>query len=470
MNFFYSFTETLLHSLWQSALLFLLSFFLSLSFKSLHPLYKRNLFYSVIGLQIVVSFCTFLYCYSSYSFTQWLTANNISILNAHQHVWLQSNAVLIFSIYLAIVCVRLFSMWLQWNKFKRFYIKALIKPSASVKIFTQAKAFHLGIKRSISIWYSQNIVTPVTFGFLKPVILLPFSLVNNITNEEAESIILHELAHVKNNDYLLNWLLIVVETMYFFNPFIKILTNKIKKEREKNCDVQVINFGYDPLLYAQTLLKVAKNNNHSPAFQLAAAKKTTQLLHRITFFTDERKLNFKRVSPVFISFVFLLSIFLCLLPFMRKDVEKNNTITAAKNIGISTPSNNEYIPENGPALAFENKGIETKKIIQTEEVCFEEPYSLQSTSIELDKNVDEEIITLPENIFSTVAYNQTADSTKEVTINIETQQGKITKLYKLSLVNGKWIVQPQWMLVEKNADSTSIKLRDSLFNKIDSIQ
>ena len=179
MNFFYSFTETLLHSLWQCAVLLLLSFFLSLSFKSLHPLFKRNLFYSIIGLQIVVSICTFLYCYNNYSFTQWLTANNVSILNAQQQQWLQSNAALIFTVYLAIVCVRLFSLWLQWNKFKRCYTKALIKPSATLKIFTQAKAFHLSIKRNISIWYSKNIETPVTFGFLKPVILLPFSLVNN---------------------------------------------------------------------------------------------------------------------------------------------------------------------------------------------------------------------------------------------------------------------------------------------------
>ena len=470
MNFFYSFTETLLHSLWQSALLLLLSIFVTISFKLLHPLYKRNLCYGIIGLQIVVSICTFLYCYSNYSFAQWLTANNVSILNAQQQQWLQSNAALIFTVYLAIVCVRLFSLWLQWNKFKRCYTKALIKPSATLKIFTQAKAIHLGIKRNISIWYSKNIETPVTFGFLKPVILLPFSLVNNITNEEAESIILHELAHVKNNDYLLNWFLIVVEILYFFNPFIKFLTHKIKQEREKTCDVQVINFGYNPLLYAQTLLKVAKNNNHSPAFQLAAAKNTTQLLHRITFFTDERKLNFKRVSPVFMSFVFLMSLCFCLLPFMRKDAGKKNTITASKNIGISLPNINEYIFQNEPALAFAKEAIENNKIIQTEEVSFEVPYTLPSTSIEPDKNIAEEITILPESIFSTVAYNQTADSTKEVTINIETQQGKITQVFKLSLINGKWIVQPQWMLVEKNADSISIKLRDSLFNKIDSIQ
>ncbi len=464
MNFFYSFTETLLHSLWQCAVLLLLSFFLSLCFKSLHPLFKRNLFYSIIGLQIVISICTFLYCFSNYSFTQWLTSSNISILNNQQLQWLHSNAALIFIVYIAIVIVRLFSMWLQWNKFKTFYTKALIKPSAPLKIFTQLKAFQIGIKSNVSIWYSENIETPVTFGFLKPVILLPFSLVNNITIEEAESIILHELAHVKNNDYLLNWLLIVVENLYFFNPFIKILTHKIKQEREKNCDIQVINFGYDPLLYAQTLLKVAKNNSHSPAFQIAAAKNTTQLLNRITFFTDENKLCFRGVSPLIITFIFLISIGCCLLPFMMKDAVLNKVITASNIISITNSTNIEK------EITIVTSGAENKKILKTKEVSLIKPYTLPINSNASDENIAEETTTLAENIFSTVAYNQNLDSTKEVTINIETQQGKITKVYKLTLDAGKWIVQPQWMLIEKYADSNSIKLRDSLYNKIDSIQ
>ncbi len=466
MNFFYSFTETILHSLWQSAILLLVSFFLSLSFKSLHPLYKRNLFYSIIGLQIVISVCTFLYCFSNYSLIQWLTTNNLLILSNLQTQWLQSNANLIFSVYVATVFVRLFSMWWQWNKFKRFYTKALIKPSAPLKIFTQLKAFHFGIKRNISIWYSKNIETPVTFGFFKPIILLPFSLINNITTEEAESIILHELAHVKNNDYLLNWVLIFVETIYFFNPFIRIITNRIKSEREKNCDVQVINFGYDPLLYAQTLLKVAKNNNNHPSFQLAAAKNTTQLLKRIQFFTNEKKLNFKKVSPLFISFMFLMAVGFCLLPFVRKNSLKEKVSNVASIFNTSTPNIIEY----AASFKTENIDSENKKNIKTKHAALEKSYIKPITNIALEENLHEESATIPENIFSTVAYNQIADSTKEVTINLETQQGKITQVYKLSLINGKWIVQPQWMLVEKNADSNTVKMRDSLFNKIDSIQ
>ena len=466
MNFFYSFTETLLHSLWQSALLLLLCFFLSLSNKSLHPLYKRNLFYSIIGLQIILSIGTFLYCFNNFNTILWLSANTISILNNQQQQWLQNNSIFIFYIYLVIIFVRLCSMWVQWLKFKQFYVRALIKPSASLKIFTQVKAFHFGIKRSINVWYSKNVETPVTFGCLKPIILLPFSLINNITTEEAECIILHELAHVKNNDYLLNLLLIVVETLYFFNPFIKIITEKIKFEREKNCDIQVLNFGYDPILYAQTLLKIAKNNNSHSPFPLAAAKNTTQLLHRIQFFTNKRKLNFTSISPIFISLIFLIVSALCLLPFGKTITVKNEIITAFKKAGKLPSTILAYNPDNETG----NNAIENKVLIHTEEPLIEKPQEEAITDGATDEITIEENTTVPDNLFSTVSYTESADSTKEVTINIETQQGKVTQVYKLLLKGGKWIVQPQWMIVEKNADSNTVKMRDSLYNKMDSIQ
>lgn len=466
MNFFYSFTETLLHSLWQSALLLIACFIVSISLKYLHPLYKRNFYFSILGLQVFVSICTFLYLHSNNNFTEGFTANNMMLLNYEQQTWIHSNATLVFSIYLAIIFVKLCSMWLQWKRFNKLYLEALIKPSASLKIFTQVKAFQLGIKKNISIWYSQHVDSPITFGFLKPIILLPLSLVNNITTEEAESIILHELAHVKNNDYLLNWLLIVVDTLYFFNPFLKIITHKIKQEREKTCDVQVLDFGYDPLLYAQVLVKIAKQNNYAPAFQLAAAKKESQLLNRIKFFTDEKKLNFKTVSPLFITCIFLIVASFCLLPLSKKKDVESKQILATSIKAIKSFTKKEKLQPNEPAAV----GLENKQVYITETYAVKEPIEAASTDTEKEEYIMPELPTIPENIFSTVAFTPTADSIKEVTINIETQQGTITQVYKLTLLNGKWIVQPQWMLVEKNADSNFVKMCDSLYNKMDSIQ
>ena len=101
-------------------------------------------------------------------------------------------------------------------------------------------------------------------------ILLPVALLNNINTAQAETLVLHELSHIKTNDYLLNWFLVVADTIFFYNPFVSALCRRIRIEREKYCDINVIAFAYSPALYAETLLKAERIKQMIPNFQLAA--------------------------------------------------------------------------------------------------------------------------------------------------------------------------------------------------------
>lgn len=116
--------------------------------------------------------------------------------------------------------------------------------------------------------------------------MLPISLANHLTIEETEALIIHELAHIKQNDFLLNWILLIIETLYFFNPFIKLLASEIRKNRELSCDVEVMKKYYSPLHYANALYKSAAQHLFANAFSITAAQKEGLLLHRILFFTD----------------------------------------------------------------------------------------------------------------------------------------------------------------------------------------
>ncbi|MBK7558684.1 MAG: M56 family metallopeptidase [Chitinophagaceae bacterium] len=161
----------------------------------------------------------------------------------------------LFSAYICIIAFKMIKAMYTWYHFKQLYRSGLQKPSVEFKLFTTLKAHQFGIKRKVTIWLSQSINTPVTFGFFKPVILLPVALVNNISTQQAETLILHELAHIRTNDYLLNWFLLTAETIFFFNPFVLSLCKHIRLEREKNCDLQVISFEYSlhcmPKLYCR---------------------------------------------------------------------------------------------------------------------------------------------------------------------------------------------------------------------------
>ncbi|MBC7587673.1 MAG: M56 family metallopeptidase [Chitinophagaceae bacterium] len=87
------------------------------------------------------------------------------------------------------------------------------------KIFVKQVSYQLGIKKNVNIYLSELVTTPMTIGFLKPIILVPLASINHLSAEQIEAVLLHELAHIKRLDYLFNLFLSVTETILFFNPF-----------------------------------------------------------------------------------------------------------------------------------------------------------------------------------------------------------------------------------------------------------
>jgi hypothetical protein len=96
-----------------------------------------------------------------------------------------------------------------------------------------------------------------------------------------EAIILHELSHIKRNDYLINLFISVIETILFFNPFVVLLARIIKRERENCCDDFVIQYQYDRHTYASALLSLEQYRNTTLRLALGATSGKKQLLHRV---------------------------------------------------------------------------------------------------------------------------------------------------------------------------------------------
>lgn len=160
------------------------------------------------------------------------------------------------------------------------------------RLFVKKIASQLDIKKEIRIFLSENITTPLTIGFLKPVILIPIASINHLTTDQLEAILLHELAHIKRYDYLINILLSVVEISLFFNPFTQLLSRHIGKERENSCDDWVLQFQYNASVYAEALLRIAYLQT-SPSFAMAASgKKKNELLLRVKRMIDKKENRF----------------------------------------------------------------------------------------------------------------------------------------------------------------------------------
>ncbi|NCI46337.1 M56 family metallopeptidase [Sediminibacterium soli] len=151
---------------------------------------------------------------------------------------------------------------------------------ADWRLFVKKVAPQLGIKKEIVLFLSDRIGTPLTIGFWKPLILVPLASLNHLTTAQMEAVLLHELAHIKRYDYLVNLLLSVVEIALFFNPFTQLLSRNIRKERENCCDDWVLQFRYNATDYAQALLQIA-SLQAAPAFAMAAGGKRNELLVRV---------------------------------------------------------------------------------------------------------------------------------------------------------------------------------------------
>ncbi len=159
--------------------------------------------------------------------------------------------------------------------------KRLIAPPLRLQDFATKVAIKMTIAKNIRVWLSDHVDVPATIGFIKPVILIPIASVNSLSSDQLEAIILHELSHIKRNDYLINLFISVIETILFFNPFILLLSKAVKRERENCCDDFVIQYRYDPYSYASALLRLEQSRRSNLQLSVAAVSGKKQLLKRI---------------------------------------------------------------------------------------------------------------------------------------------------------------------------------------------
>ncbi len=91
-------------------------------------------------------------------------------------------------------------------------------------------------------------------GYLRPMILLPASVLTGLTPAQLESLLAHELAHVRRHDWLVNAVQVVVETFLFYHPAVWWLSSRIRDERELCCDDIALKVIGDKATYGRMLL------------------------------------------------------------------------------------------------------------------------------------------------------------------------------------------------------------------------
>lgn len=195
--------------------------------------------------------------------------------------YLEPGLPLISVAYLLAIGLLFIRFFRQYYYSQRLMKDGLHKADPELRIFLEQMAQRFHINKKIRIGLSEIINTPLTIGFWKPMILLPVAAINHLSIKQTESIILHELNHIKQNDYLVNLLVAALDIILFFNPFTRVLSSTLVKERENSCDDMVLQFRYPACDYARALLILEQHRTEAiPLLAVAATGNNNKLLLR----------------------------------------------------------------------------------------------------------------------------------------------------------------------------------------------
>jgi hypothetical protein len=181
-------------------------------------------------------------------------------------------------VYLVAIVFLFFRFISQYRYTQHVTTNAVHKLQPQLRMYVRQIAARMGIKKEIRVWLSEIIDTPMTIGFWKPVILMPIASINGLNTQQVEAILLHELAHIRRNDYLVNLMVATIDVILFFNPFSLLFTSTIRRERENSCDDLVLQFEYNPHAYASALLTIEQKRIMNVALGMAATGKNNRML------------------------------------------------------------------------------------------------------------------------------------------------------------------------------------------------
>ena len=140
-------------------------------------------------------------------------------------------------------------------------------------------AAQLGVSRPVHLLESCFAEVPMVLGHLRPVILMPLGLLATLPSEQVEAILLHELAHIRRCDYVINVFQRLVESLLFYHPAIWWMSKVMRSERENCCDDIVVSISQCANEYALAL--AALERNRLPRHQAAVAATGGTLVKRI---------------------------------------------------------------------------------------------------------------------------------------------------------------------------------------------
>lgn len=158
----------------------------------------------------------------------------------------------------------------------------------------------MNIRNEVELSYSSKISSPSLCGIIKPKILIPISVAENVCDEEFKYIIMHELTHLKNKDIFINWVITLLSIIYWFNPILLYGFHKMRQDLEISCDARVISYldkGKN-LQYGNAIVRVLElrsSNSNRLIGTTSMVMNSSEIKRRIIMISKYKKANIKNI-------------------------------------------------------------------------------------------------------------------------------------------------------------------------------
>ena len=176
-----------------------------------------------------------------------------------------------------VMSVRLFGGWFVVSRLRTRDSEPVGK---ELQILFDRLIEQAGIRGEVLIRQTKTCTEVLLIGWIKPAVLLPLSVVSELSTDHLEAIIAHEIAHVKRYDYILAGVQAVIETFLFFHPAVWWVSRQVRIEREHCCDDLAVEIINDRARYARALYELEVKRN--TFLRVALSANDGNLLSRIS--------------------------------------------------------------------------------------------------------------------------------------------------------------------------------------------
>ena len=183
--------------------------------------------------------------------------------------------------------------------------------------------------KPIALLESCRVDVPLVAGYLRPVILVPLDLLSGLPAGQVDAILLHELAHIRRRDYLINLLQAVVENLLFYHPAAWWVSGIIRAEREHCCDDLAVAVQGNAFEYAVALTALeTRRGADSPVGEPALAATGGNLMKRIRRLLNRPEPRHTAFTPAVAAGIVILTAVVALTAWQPKPQEQQQDTVA----------------------------------------------------------------------------------------------------------------------------------------------